>query len=383
MGNFKLFKTKQEKEKEKAEKSKKFQAKLFTRLNKIKSFKNKDEAAKKKIVNFIEKIVENVRVFFSAYLIAFVIRLLLIEAYQIPSQSMVPSLRVRDILMVEKFSFGTVMPFTRWKVPCVFKPRRNDIIVFMSPEWKSPGFGKELISLLTLSLVNLDNTFETPKNLVKRLVAEPGDTISMSNQMLIINGKQVGTEFVRTVQQVQYSQLQREAYRPYFDLYQELFTGKQRIIQHLTRAKDIKIDIAGFDRPDFIEKFYIYRGMLVIAFPEIKVPQKGVAIDISKANNYYKYLLKLLIERETGKSVYFHTDSKLYQNGIEITNYTPKNDYYFAMGDNRDQSEDCRYFGFIPKQNIFGRILFRYFPFKRFAFRIDETDKSVMKRRFN
>ena len=85
----------------------------------------------KKSMTLKEKIIENINVIVSAYAIAFVIRLLLIEAYQIPSQSMVPSLLVKDILMVEKVSFGTYVPILAWKLPGFTTPKRNDVIVFM------------------------------------------------------------------------------------------------------------------------------------------------------------------------------------------------------------------------------------------------------------
>lgn len=145
----------------------------------------------KKDMTLKERIVEGFKEFVSAYVIVFFIRLFLIEAFQIPSQSMVPNLLVKDILMVQKLTMGTKIPIFNWKISGFLKPKRNDIIVFISPAWESPGFSKELISLLTFSIINLDNTFETPKNLVKRLVAEPGDRISMSNRILFINGKKV------------------------------------------------------------------------------------------------------------------------------------------------------------------------------------------------
>lgn len=323
-------------------------------------FKKKPKKDKKSMT-LKERIIDNINVFLSAYAIAFVIRLFLIEAYQIPSQSMVPNLLVRDILMVEKFTFGTYIPITGWKLPSFVKPHRNDIIVFISPAWKSPGFGKELISLLTLSLINLDNTFDTPKNLVKRLVALPGDTLYMSNRIIYINGQPVKADFLGTRNQ---TILDRGvAYRnDDFDIYKESLDGRDRVVQRYT-------GYTGF-------------SPLISNFPSIRVPQKGETLALTNLNNYYRELLALLIERESGKPV--ERDSgRLMQDGKLLVSWKVKDNYYFAMGDNRDLSEDCRYFGFIPEKNIFGRPLFRYFPFNRFGFNMNESDKTVMKLKLN
>ncbi len=316
----------------------------------------------KKDKTFKEKVIENINVFLSAYAIAFVIRLLIIEAYQIPSQSMVPSLLVKDILMVEKISMGTRIPIVNFKVPGLIKPQRNDIFVFVSPEWKSPGIGKELISLLSLSLINLDNTFETPKNLVKRMVGLPGDTISMSNKILIINNKKVQTDYVITADQVVYDRLVRDDRYWKFDIYKENFDNKSRIVQHLFGDN-------GFNRQE------------VYNFPEIYIPRKGDIITLKDKNDYYKKLLLFLIQRESGKDVTLFNGS-FFMDGKELTEWKAENDYYFGMGDNRDVSEDCRYFGFIPEKNIFGRPLFRYFPFTRLAINVNENETSIKRKNF-
>lgn len=336
----------------------------------------------KKDMTFKEKVVENVKLFFSAYLIAFVIRLFFIEAYQIPSQSMVPNLKVKDTLMVQKLSFGPIIPVVKWKLPGFGRPHRNDIIVFVTPEWKSPGIGKELVSLLTLSIWNLDNTFDSPKNLVKRLVALPGDTLSMSNQRLILNGEVLDTEYVATVEQKVYNQLYTMGY-DYFNLYAETYSNQTRVVQHQKQ-----IDGAYFYYPENFTNMDIfdlfdtkYRHFLVTGFPAIYVPRKGDVIQLADTNPYYRYLLVKLIERESGKNAAV-INGKVFLDGQEITEWKVKDNYYFGMGDNRDSSEDCRYFGFIPERNIFGKILFRYFPFGRFAFKVNETAKSVIKEKF-
>jgi signal peptidase I len=321
----------------------------------------------KKDMTFKEKVIDNVKVFLSAYAIAFVIRMLLVEAYQIPSQSMVPSLLVKDILMVEKVTRGPIIPLVKWKIPGVIKPQRNDVIVFVHPGWKSPGIAQELISMLTLYLVNLDNTFDSPKNLVKRLVGMPGDRILMTNQVLVINGKALPLDFVKNAQEIMYERLEQKSDTVGFDIYQETDGNHKRIVQHL---------------PPFTLNYSGYGRMFgIMGFPEIVVPKKGDVIQIKGLNEYYKSLIKLLVERES-KKVVTVSDGKFYIEGKEVTEWKVSEDHYFGMGDNRDLSQDCRYFGFIPEQNIFGRPFFRYWPFTRFGFDVNEKKDSIRKKNY-
>lgn len=316
----------------------------------------------KKDMTFKEKVIDNIKVFLSAYAIAFVIRMLMIEAYQIPSQSMVPSLLVKDILMVEKVTMGPIIPVVKWKLPRIIKPSRNDIIVFVHPGWKSPGIGQEIISMLSLYLINLDNTFDSPKNLVKRLVGMPGDKLMMTNRVLVINGKIVETDFIKNAEEIIYERMKQQDEFVTFEISKETFETKERIVQHLPRF------VLGYNR--LIDR----EG--VMNFQEITVPKKDEVIQFKGLNAYYLSLLKLMVERESGKAVTI-ANGKFYIDGSEITQWKPKDNYYFGMGDNRDLSEDCRYFGFIPEKNIFGRPFFRYWPLFRFGFDVNEKEKAI------
>jgi len=347
-------------------------------------------------MTFREKVIDNINVFLSAYAIAFVIRLFLVEAYQIPSASMVPSLLIKDILMVEKVAMGSHIPIINLKIPGLTKPERNDIIVFVAPQWKSPGISAEIISLLSLSLINLDNTFDNPKNLVKRLVGLPGDRISMTNKTLTINGSEVTLQLLRSaVPESSYEQLVKRRERLFFDMYQEEYMGRKRIVQHiymgLPADKDDLIGITSFkgvaaDRQEAYYQsqnvFYVKRIVVNNNFPEIYVPKKGDDITFKDKNDYYRGLLKLLVERESGKSIMVINGS-FYIDGKELKDWKVMNNYYFCMGDDRDLSYDCRYFGFIPEKNIFGKPLFRYWPLTRFGFAIDENKESAETHNFD
>ncbi len=337
----------------------------------------------KKDMTLQERVIENIKMFFSAYVIAFFIRLFIIEAYQIPSQSMVPNLLVRDILMVQKVTTGTIIPILGLKIPNLIKPKKNDILVFVSPEWESPGKLKELISLLTFSIINLDNTFDTPKNLVKRLVAEPGDKISMSNKILFINGNKVKTESLAIASQPYLDRFKYQGHLE-FHIYEEEYEGRKRIVQYLTLFEkrediDYKNVVKFITNEKLLENFSIYKEYLSSNFPEIYVPKKGDIIKISTLNPYNKYLIKLLIEREINKKIKIH-QNKFFIDDKEITEWEIKENYYFALGDNRHLSEDCRYFGFIPESKIFGTPFIRYWPLWRIGLDFNEKRSKIIKK---
>ncbi|MGL4394725.1 MAG: signal peptidase I [Brevinema sp.] len=314
-----------------------------------------------------ESLQENIKIFASTYLLALLIRTFLIEASQIPSQSMVPNLLVGDTLMVEKVSLGAYIPVLNKKLPNFTTPKANDMVVFVSPEWKVPSFGDQLITFLSLSLINRDNTFSNPKILVKRIVATPGDEISMTNSELYLNGQKINEGFLKHEIQPLYSGGKRYG-NITMDLYQEKTDRYQRLIQHVPqKLARREADISLFDQEHFMNDI---RELVVHGFPKVRVPKKGQKIVLSEASSYEKYLLSMLIERESRK-VTSLVHGKIYQNTSEITEWTPKDDYYFMMGDNRDFSEDGRYFGFVPRNHIYGRILFRYWPLNRVGFNLN------------
>jgi signal peptidase I len=330
---------------------------FFPNLRRKRAMQKKD----KKNLTLKEKIADNVYVFFSAYLIAFVIRLFILEGYQIPSESMVPSLLVKDIMMVEKITLGPRIPVINLKMPGFFKPGRNDIFAFEAPQWKNQGLFQEILSLATLSTVTLDNNFENPKNLVKRLIGLPGDRISMTNRILTVNGNMLRLDYINSIQEVQYNENgEKVNYFRDYDLYNESCNGIKRVVQHVS-GKLLSVN------------------PLVNQFPEIYVPKKGDVINLNQ-NSYYQGLLLLLIRRESLDTNITLDNGKFYKDGLEITEWKVRQNYYFGMGDNRDDSLDSRYFGFIPEDNIIGRPVFRYFPFNRIGFDLNETDKAAKNR---
>ena len=122
-----------------------------------KDFKPK-EKKKSKIQEYIEAII-------IAILIAVFIRTFVIQAYKIPSRSMVPTLLVGDHLLVNKFIYGVKIPYFRKTIIPVTDPQRGDIIVFIYPNDRSKDF-------------------------IKRVIGIGGDKIEINNKKIFINGKE-------------------------------------------------------------------------------------------------------------------------------------------------------------------------------------------------
>jgi signal peptidase I len=115
---------------------------------------------------------ENFKSIVGALAIFLILRAFLVEAYRIPSGSMIPTLLVGDWLFVNKAIFGAHVPFTHSSLPAYREPRRGDVVVFVSPyQADEDSAGRD----------------PTP-TLVKRLVGTPGDTLYMRNALLYVNG---------------------------------------------------------------------------------------------------------------------------------------------------------------------------------------------------
>jgi len=114
-------------------------------------------------------VVEYAKSFFPVLLVVFVLRSFLVEPFQIPSSSMVPTLQVGDYILVNKYTYGIRLPVLRTKVLALNEPERGDVMVFFPPHMNDTYF-------------------------IKRVVGLPGDTVSYRDKRLWVNGKAVETQ---------------------------------------------------------------------------------------------------------------------------------------------------------------------------------------------
>lgn len=207
---------------------------------------------------------------FPVIIAVFVLRSFLFEPFKIPSGSMIPTLLVGDLILVNKFHYGIRLPVLNTKVTQGNEPVRGDVMVFRYPPKPSLDY-------------------------IKRVVGVPGDEVAYLNKRLTINGQAVSTSQVPEF-------FDEDAMR-YFKQYEESLGD----VKHRILTDD--------ERPAFVPG--------VEEFPNrqnCRYSVEGVVCKVPEG-------------------------------------------HYFMMGDNRDNSLDSRYWGFVPEKNIVGRAFFVWMNF--------------------
>ena len=286
------------------------------------SFKNglkrffgiKSEEELKKIKTPKEKAKEFFESLLFAGIAAFFIITFVIQNTRIPTGSMEDTILVGDFVLVNKFIYGSespkYIPFTQieiphFRLPAIRNPRRKDIVVF-----EFPGMQDQL------------HATDRGVNYVKRCIGLPGDTVQVINKVVYVNHK------------------------------------KFWIPPHI-------LYIAGYTKPAGEVNDQIFpNGMPWNEdnYGPLIVPKKGYTIQLN-ANNVAQWAIT--IDREYDKRVVDVNNGVVTIEGKPVTSYTFKKDYYFMMGDNRDDSLDSRFWGFVPDSNIEGEAFITLFSWDR------------------
>jgi signal peptidase I len=285
-----------------------------------KSFKFWHTKERKKPVTFGEKVIEFFRQLLFAGIAAFFIITFIIQNTRIPTGSMENTILVGDFVLVNKFIYGSsspkYIPFTEielpyFRLPALKEPKATDIVVF-----EYPGDRDQLVAT------------ERGVNYVKRCIGTPGDTIVIKDKVIFINGK--------------------EFWRPTHIKYY-----KGRIGSYLKPVPYGAADARIFPKgTHWNEDNY---GPLV-------VPKKGSTMPLNK---YNVEQWRTTIDREYGKRVVELKGNVVTIEGVPVSSYTFKKDYYFMMGDNRDDSLDSRFWGFVARDLVVGQAFITLFSWNR------------------
>lgn len=335
-----------------------------------------------------------------AVVAATLIRTFFIEAYTIPTSSMEKSLLIGDFLFVSKVNYGPRAPMT----PISFPFAHNTMPVtngksylewFKMPYLRLPGFQKVKnndVVVFNYPYEN-DRPLDKKENYIKRCLGIAGDTILVVRQQVFINGKAAENppkmqQFYRV--KTDGSDVFNQKLIRKLDLLEGGATQEQNVFTiNLTQESKAKlaatpgvisIDSLPDPDPEALNGYYEYGkkfGWTVDNFGPLYIPKAGDVIQLSDAT--YKMYDRAIRVYENNPD-FTEKDGHFYLGGKEITSYTFKQNYYFMMGDNRHNSADSRFWGFVPEDHIVGKALFIWMSWDSGAPSI--TEKIRWKRLF-
>ena len=286
-----------------------------------------------------------------AGIMALIIKETVIQAFYIPSSSMEATLLIKDHILVNRFIY---------KLTDI---DRNDIIVFKYPhDLDYPDTtGKYKNIVLTPIYFNkkysgITDLFKyyRPRDFIKRAIGLPGDTIQLINKDVFINGKKENlSEAIHSDNNIL---LERDFFGPVRvpKMNDELDLTKMNLYELFCLENYFKYKSISFN---YEVEFYLDNVLIQSIdlingdFPVSELELKQLAI-IESEYKHFNRDVKIIIK-----------DIKL--NGKPVSKFVMPEDCYFAMGDNRDNSSDSRFWGYVPKNLVKGKPLIIYWPITR------------------
>ena len=335
-------------------------------------------------------------IIFAVIFVTFV-NIFFFQAFKIPSSSMERTLYTGDHLFVSKLAYGPRVPQTPLTIPFTHNQifgkesystliqndyrwlkgfrdvRRGDCVVFGFPNGdtvlrKAPVedyhalvriLGRDKVASLGEYVVR---PVDKKDHYVKRCVALPGDTLEIKDGMVWINGRkeevepgiQLSYKVVTNGQRINSKTMEQLGLNPseiYFDsslpgypamiLTAEMLEKVKELPNVVNVSDNLERDAASVSREIF--PFTEDSGWTRDFFGPLWIPAKGATVKITVDNlPLYERII----------TAYEHSDL---QQALKDGEYTFKQDYYFMMGDNRHNSLDSRYWGFVPEDHIVGR----------------------------
>jgi signal peptidase I len=352
-----------------------------------------------------------------AIIAATIIRTFIIEAFTIPTSSMEKTLLVGDFLFVSKLSYGPKIPQTPlsvpffhnswwlgksytdavqlpyYRLPGMSNVKNNDIVVFNFPEGDTVALSASNQSYYDLCRrYGRDNVWQHPEsfgdvvyrpvdkmdNYIKRCVAIAGDVLEIKDRTLLINNKPayladdaqfaynlgLSANFRRNkLLELEITDTNNISARGYSIAF-PLSAKKAEQLKTMPNVKAIvpQLDSANTNYDGVFPHSPLYKWNRD-NFGPLTIPAKGATVNLTAET---LPLYQRIID------VYEHNDlqlmnGKIIINGAQATTYTFKQDYYWMMGDNRHNSLDSRYWGFVPEDHVVGKGVFIWLSLDKYA----------------
>lgn len=333
-----------------------------------------------------------------AVVAATLIRFFVFEAYTIPTPSMESSLMVGDFLFVSKLHYGVRTPKTPLQLPLTHQKiwftdipsylRWVDLPIFRLPGFSSVKQGDAVV----FNVPNYEEDGDAPVDLrtfyVKRCVATPGDVLEIRDQQVIVNGKAMENPvrmqhpiFMKTKENLDDKFFEEygirnspEASYDSADWLPLAEPDSQNVLWgyklNTSKAMMEEIQALPFKKSFDVNLFKDPKGVTFIdIFPHdttlykwnrdfygpLKVPAKGLTVPLTPGN---VALYSEAIQKYEGNKNVVVNGYQISIEGKAISSYTFKQDYYFMMGDNRHNSADSRFWGFVPSDHVVGKAFF-------------------------
>lgn len=308
---------------------------------------------------------EWLKAFVFAFFTILFFRLFIVETSTVQTSSMEKTLLIGDHLVVNKVSFGARLPITFFSLP--FLSGKNVYFnIFSIPYLRLPGLGKiEREDVIVFNYPrDIDHPIDHRVKFVKRCVALPGDTLRLFRGDLYINNHEVELPekaqmnyFIRT-NNVPISQIILDS----LGITEGGLLNKKNEYL-LTMTQSDTSAVKSLFKPKEIARYPFVNDDVFPGMPSLKwtrddfgpviIPRKGDSLKLSN-ENIAIYEQAITYE---GNEV-DQNNKKILINGFETEWYKFKNNYYFVLGDNRHNSADSRFWGFVPEDHVIGKASF-------------------------
>jgi signal peptidase I len=302
--------------------------------------------------------------------VALFIRSFLIEAFRIPSSSMEKSLLVGDFVLVSKLHYGPRTPVT------IGIPFTNLFVPGLRlPPMRLPGFGRAYRGdIVVFNYPAEERPVDRKTHYIKRVVALPGDTLSILDKQVVVNGHP--SPILAGLQQKWLAYRKPGANFPVDRL---IAQGVEDVAPYGARREGLSFEstvalareVASWEEVESVEPFVLPRdpafGLQIFPagsgfgrdnYGPLYVPARGDTLVLTHSN-FAAYAD--VIYRYEQRSVQVMDDGSILIDGLRTNRYVFQQDYMFVMGDNRDSSYDSRIWGFVPWDHVVGKAIVIYF----------------------